>query len=102
VVVKWASDQQTARSRPANEVLPLIRDQVKEAVVGASQVLPVITDGPVRVGIEFVHPTEATAASLCPRIRRTSGRTVEMEGATMLEAYQWSWVALELARALTG
>ena len=70
--------------------------------MGAGQVEPVVTEGPVKVGIEFAHPTEATAASLCPHIRRTGGRTVEMEGATMLEAYQWSWVALELARAVTG
>ncbi|HVA22641.1 MAG TPA: M55 family metallopeptidase [Candidatus Micrarchaeia archaeon] len=100
VVVKWGTDEETARSRPRDEVLRCLAEEVQQAVAGAAAVEPIRVPGPVTIAIEFVRPAHATAASLCPQIRRAGGRRVEITAADILEAYRLSWVASILAHSV--
>ncbi len=99
VIVKWGIDQETARSRPRDEVLTALTTEVELAVRQAGAVAPVRVTKPVNIAIEFVNPTEAAAACLCPQIRRTGGRRVELSAPEMREAYQLAWVASILAHS---
>ncbi len=58
---------------------------------------PLSLTGPVKITLEFFHSGMADIASWMPNVTRKDGRTIEFQGATMLEAYSQFRAAVALA-----
>jgi len=99
VVVKWATDETTARSVPRVEAIRMIREGTRDSLRGVGGLAPWPMASPVGFEIEFSTPGAAAAASQCPGVERRSGRVVEMSGIDVVAAYRLATVALSLAMA---
>ncbi len=99
VVVKYATDETTARSIPRADAIRLLRDGVRDAVLGAGSLSAVRTGEAVRFRIEFTSTAAAAAACLCPGVERAGARIVDMIGSDIIEAYRLSTVGMNLAIA---
>ncbi len=58
---------------------------------------PLVVTQPVKINLEFFNTGMADIASWMPSVTRVDGRTVEFQGATMLEAYSQFRAAVALA-----
>jgi len=95
-VVKYALEAMAVRSRPLATVRRLLRDGVEEAV-RAYQTIPVQrVEGPATFRMEFKRSSHAEVACLLPMVKRVDGRTIEVTGADIIEAWRLAFGAMRL------
>lgn len=97
VIVKYALDHRAARSKPRADVFRGIRDTCREAVTALSQAPVFRLQGPVSFELEFTRSFYAEAAALMPTVTRIDGRTIQVSGQDVVEAWRWAYSALQLA-----
>ena len=65
----------------------LIREGVKKALSNLSEAQPLYVEVPVKIEIELASTEMADVASICPSAERLDGRTIAVQGETVLDAY---------------
>ena len=96
VIVKHAIEASVVRSRPLGEVRRLLRDGVEEAVRARQSIAAVRVEGPVTFRLEFKRSSHAEVACLFPSVVRVDGRTVEVTGQNVVEAWRMAFGAMRL------
>jgi len=97
VVVKWAIDRYSARSRSVEEVEKELEAASTEAVRLSSTLKPFVPETPVRLTVEFAQSSLASRALYAPIARRLDARTIEIVGEDVLDVYMRFRAALILA-----
>jgi D-amino peptidase len=96
VVVKDALGQFTATSRPRAAVHDALRTGVRAAVEARDTVPIRPVSGPVTFRLEFTRSAYAEVAALLPQVARIDGRTIEVTGTDLLEAWRMALAAERL------
>lgn len=95
VTVKYGIDHRAARSIPRAQVYPAIHRAVEQAVRHVPKKAPQPPE-PVTFQLEFTRSFYAEVAALMPAVTRLDGRTIEVRGQDILEAWRWAMSALRL------
>ncbi len=69
----------------------------EQAVKFAKAALVFQQEGPVSFQMEFTRSFHAQTAALMPVVRRLDGRTIEVSGQDVVEAWRWAYNALKPA-----
>jgi len=85
--VKKAVGRTAAECLHPDLTLPMIRDGVRKGVEERENASPVRCASPVRMEVEFFQLDMADAAEICPGATRLDGRTLAVEGETILDAF---------------
>ncbi len=96
IVVKESLHREAARSLPRGEVLSLITSEVTEAVRNYRKIAPIAAVRPATIRVEFSRSGFADLAALLPDARRIDDRTLEVSGASIVEAWRLADVMLRL------
>ena len=97
-IVKKAFGRAGAECLHPEKSHQLIRDGVRKAISGLSSVKPFHVDLPVTVEVKFFTTEMADHASIYPFAERIGGRTIKVQGETVLEGYRAFMSILGLAR----
>ncbi|HUU50965.1 MAG TPA: M55 family metallopeptidase [Nitrospinota bacterium] len=97
-IVKKAFGRAGAECLHPEKSHQLIRDGVKKAISGLSSVKPFHVDLPVTVEVKFFTAEMADQAYIYPFVERINGRTIKVQGKTVLEGYRAFMSILGLAR----
>lgn len=97
-VVKKAISRAAAECLHPDKSHQLIQKGVKKALNNLSSAKPFQVSFPVTFEVEFFLTQMADQASIYPYAERINGRTVKVEGRTVLEGYQAFMNLMELAR----
>lgn len=97
-IVKKAIGRTAAECLHPDKSHQLIREGVKKSLSRLSSVKPLYINLPVTFEVEFFLTQMADQASICPFAERIDGRTIKVQGKTVLEGYQAFINILELAR----
>lgn len=95
VIVKYGLDHRAARSLPRTTVWQMIREASSQAVRAPRPAVHPPAN-PVTFRLEFTRSFYAEIASLMPIVKRIDGRTIEVQGADVVEAWRWASSALRL------
>lgn len=95
VIVKYGLDHRAARSLPRTTVWNMIREASQLAVQGPRPEVRALV-GPVTFRLEFTRSFYAEIAALMPSVKRIDGRTIEVQGRDVIEAWRWASSALRL------
>ncbi|MCL5115960.1 MAG: M55 family metallopeptidase [Firmicutes bacterium] len=95
-IVKHGMDHRAARALPRSVVLQRLHDASQEAVSTSARAPIHRVPGPVTFRLEFTRSFYAEVASLMPSVVRLDGRTIEVTGQDIVEAWRWASSALRL------
>lgn len=98
VQVKEALSRTTANCLPPNTTDGLLREGTRRALAGLDRQVPLKVGTPVRLEIDFLTSQMADLAEVYPGADR-SGRTIAVQGESMLDAFRAFLVVLNLARS---
>lgn len=96
VIVKYGIDHRTARSLPRDVVLTRIHQETRQAVAQRDRAPLHRMEGPVTFRLEFTRSFYAEVAALIPIVARVDGRTIEVQGKDVVEAWRWALSALKV------
>ena len=94
--VKTGLGNRAARSLSPGRAVELIQTQVA-AALGRSLPTAVGVDGPLELSVQFLTAFMADAAAILPGTRRTDGRTVTLQAASVTELSRYLSVVTALA-----
>jgi len=96
VIVKHGIDHRSVRSLPRNDVYQLLQHGSCMAVQNVKTAPVYHIGGSVRFRLEFTRSFYAEVAQLMPSVTRVDGRTIEVTGKDIIEAWRWAYSALKL------
>lgn len=99
-VVKRGTAYCAAECLPPAAAQRIIQETAMTAIHGLKDgraPAPLKLAGPIKITLEFFHSGMADIASWMPDVKRVDGRTVQFQGANMLEAYSQFRAAVALA-----
>jgi len=88
VAVKEGVSRSAARCVALQRAREMIEEAAAEAVARASDLKPLVLNGPITVQVTFIEPSYADTVEHLDFVTRVDGRTIHLEGEDVLQAFE--------------